>query len=168
MKDIRLGLTFNDVLLVPKRTPLSSRSEAEVTSRFTKNIALNIPLVSANMATVTEHKMAIAMALNHSDVGVQVVCTKKFAGITGGNIAYYERVVRELERSRMTPIVPLVVLGIEPDKWMPDTYPPETDAPDANAERINEARKQRGVPPVVEGPQDEMSLAALRRLAGVA
>jgi len=62
MKDIRLGLTFNDVLLVPKRTPLSSRSEAEVTSRFTKNIALNIPLVSANMATVTEHKMAIAMA----------------------------------------------------------------------------------------------------------
>ena len=59
---MKLGLTFNDVLLVPKKSPLHSRSEAEVKTRFTRNIALNIPLVSANMATVTEHKMAIAMA----------------------------------------------------------------------------------------------------------
>src|SRR3989338_2086253 len=59
---MRVGLTYSDVLLVPKRTPLSSRSEADTKSRFTKNILLNIPLVSANMATVTEHKMAIAMA----------------------------------------------------------------------------------------------------------
>ncbi len=56
------GLTFNDVLLVPKRTPLSSRTDADTKTFFTRNIRLNIPLVSANMATVTEHKMAIAMA----------------------------------------------------------------------------------------------------------
>jgi len=62
MKPLRLGLTFNDVLLVPKRTPLNSRSEADVSSKFTKNISLKVPLVSANMATVTEHKMAIALA----------------------------------------------------------------------------------------------------------
>lgn len=62
MNPIRLGLTFNDVLLVPKRTPLNSRSEADTKTRFTRNIQLNIPLVSANMATVTEHKMAIALA----------------------------------------------------------------------------------------------------------
>ncbi len=62
MATTRLGLTFADVLLVPKRTPLSSRTEADVKTRFTKNILLNIPLVSANMATVTEHKMAIAIA----------------------------------------------------------------------------------------------------------
>ena len=59
---MRVGLTYSDVLLVPKRTPLSSRMEADVHTKFTKNIQLNIPLVSANMATVTEHKMAIAMA----------------------------------------------------------------------------------------------------------
>lgn len=62
MKSIRLGLTFNDVLLIPKRTPLNSRSEADTKTKFTKNISLNIPLVSANMITVTEHKMAIALA----------------------------------------------------------------------------------------------------------
>lgn len=62
MQIIPLGLTYEDVLLVPKKTPLRSRSEANIKSHFTKNIALNTPFVSANMATVTEHKMAIAMA----------------------------------------------------------------------------------------------------------
>lgn len=62
MQNLRLGLTFNDVLLVPKRTPLSSRAEAELKTKFTRNIPVNIPLVSSNMATVTEHKMAIWMA----------------------------------------------------------------------------------------------------------
>ena len=62
MKKIKLGLTFNDVLLVPKRTPLLSRTEADTSSLFTRNIMLNIPLVSSNMATVTENKMAKAMA----------------------------------------------------------------------------------------------------------
>ena len=59
---MRVGLTYSDVLLVPKRTPLNSRSEANIKTKFTRNISLNIPLVSSNMATVTEHKMAIAMA----------------------------------------------------------------------------------------------------------
>jgi IMP dehydrogenase len=62
VQNIRTGLTFNDVLLVPKRTPLGSRSDADLKTHFTKNIPLNIPLVSANMATVTEAPMAIAMA----------------------------------------------------------------------------------------------------------
>ena len=59
---MKLGLTYADVLIVPKRTPLKSRSEANIKSRFTKNIILNAPFVSANMASVTEHKTAIAMA----------------------------------------------------------------------------------------------------------
>jgi hypothetical protein len=79
-----------------------------------------------------------------------VVCTKKFAAITGGNIAYYERAVRELEQSRLTLIVPLVVIGIEPDTWIIDGYPPESEAPDVTAEKINSARRARGEPPVPE------------------
>lgn len=59
---MQLGLTYDDVLLVPKRTPLLSRSETDVHTYFTRNIHLNIPLVSSNMATVTEHRMAIAIA----------------------------------------------------------------------------------------------------------
>ncbi len=59
---MKLGLTFSDVLLVPKKSPLRSRAEADTRTRFTKNVRLNVPLVSSNMATVTEHKMAIAMA----------------------------------------------------------------------------------------------------------
>src|SRR3989344_5349031 len=59
---MKLGLTYNDVLLVPKKTYLNSRSEADTKTFFTKHIKLNIPLVSSNMATVTEHKMAIAIA----------------------------------------------------------------------------------------------------------
>ncbi|MCB9359398.1 IMP dehydrogenase [Candidatus Woesearchaeota archaeon] len=62
VSNIREGLTYSDVLLVPKKTPLSSRKEANTESRFTRNIHLNSPLASANMATVTEHKMAIALA----------------------------------------------------------------------------------------------------------
>src|SRR3989338_3816640 len=62
MQNLRFGLTFNDVLLVPKRTPLSSRTEADLKTKFTRNITLNIPLVSSNMASVTDHKMAILMA----------------------------------------------------------------------------------------------------------
>ena len=59
---MRLGLTYKDVLLVPKRTPLKSRSEADTRSKWTRKITLNTPFVSSNMATVTEHKTAIAMA----------------------------------------------------------------------------------------------------------
>lgn len=62
MEKISEGLTFSDVLLIPKKTYLKSRSEADTKTRLTKNISLNIPLVSSNMASVTEHKMAIAMA----------------------------------------------------------------------------------------------------------
>lgn len=56
------GFTYSDVLLVPKKTVLSSRSEASTKTRFTRRVNLNVPLSSSNMATVTEHKMAIAMA----------------------------------------------------------------------------------------------------------
>lgn len=60
--DIREGLTFDDVLLVPKRSPIISRSQTDLRTRLSRNISLNVPLISANMDTVTESGMAIALA----------------------------------------------------------------------------------------------------------
>ena len=57
-----VGLCFDDVLLVPRRSPIRSRREVITRSRFTKRLWLNIPIVSAAMDTVTESKMAIVMA----------------------------------------------------------------------------------------------------------
>lgn len=59
----REGLTYDDVLLVPKKTNLATRDDADVSTMLSRNIKLNIPFVSANMDTVTESTMAIAMAL---------------------------------------------------------------------------------------------------------
>ena len=55
------GLTYDDVLLVPSYSEVLPR-EVELNTMFTKNISLNIPIVSAAMDTVTDAKMAIAMA----------------------------------------------------------------------------------------------------------
>jgi IMP dehydrogenase len=60
--DFREGLTFDDVLLVPKRSPIVSRTQTDLRTRLSRNISLNIPLISANMDTVTESQMAIAVA----------------------------------------------------------------------------------------------------------
>jgi IMP dehydrogenase len=56
------GLTFDDVLLVPRRSAIASRSAVDTRARLTRRLKLAIPLISANMDTVTEANMAIAMA----------------------------------------------------------------------------------------------------------
>lgn len=61
MKIIQEALTFDDVLLVPAHSTVLPR-EVELKTRLTRNITLNIPLVSAAMDTVTEARLAIAIA----------------------------------------------------------------------------------------------------------
>ena len=55
------GITFDDVLLVPQYSEVTPNM-IDLSTQLTKNIKLNIPLMSAGMDTVTEHRMAIAMA----------------------------------------------------------------------------------------------------------
>ena len=59
--DLREALTFDDVLLVPGESDVLPKS-VETVSRLTRNIQLHVPIVSAAMDTVTESRMAIAMA----------------------------------------------------------------------------------------------------------
>jgi IMP dehydrogenase len=61
--DIREGLTFDDVLLEPGPSDVMP-TQVDTTTKFTREISLNIPLVSAAMDTVTESRLAIAMAQN--------------------------------------------------------------------------------------------------------
>ena len=60
--EFKEGLTFDDVLLVPKYSDITSRTQTNLSTKLSRNISLNIPFVSANMDTVTESSMAVAMA----------------------------------------------------------------------------------------------------------
>src|SRR5512138_941137 len=86
--DLRLALTFDDVLLLPAESDVLPKS-VDTSTRFTRNLTLNIPIVSAAMDTVTEARMAIAMAaagglgfihknLTVEEQAAQVVKVKKY------------------------------------------------------------------------------------------
>jgi len=60
-QDMKEGITFDDVILIPARADIHPK-DVDTGTRLTKNIRLNIPIVSAAMDTVTEGRLAIAMA----------------------------------------------------------------------------------------------------------
>ena len=97
MQDIDEALTFDDVLLVPRYSNILPR-DAKLDSRLTREIALEIPLISAAMDTVTESRLAITVA-QEGGIGIihknmtadeqarQVLSVKKFeSGVIGDPI----------------------------------------------------------------------------------
>jgi len=99
-KVVGLGLTFDDVLLVPAQSDVLP-NQVETTARLSRNIYLNIPVVSAAMDTVTEGRMAIAIA---REGGI---------GILHRNLSIQDQVteVDKVKRSESGMIVEPVTLG---------------------------------------------------------
>lgn len=62
LNDLPVGLTFDDVLLVPRRSAIRSRRDISLATGLTRNVTIDIPIVAANMDTVCETEMAAAMA----------------------------------------------------------------------------------------------------------
>ncbi|MFN9066976.1 MAG: IMP dehydrogenase, partial [Bdellovibrionales bacterium] len=64
------GLTFDDVLLVPSKSEIRSRKDPVLETRLTKTKKIKIPVISANMDTITESAMALAM---HQQGGLGII-----------------------------------------------------------------------------------------------
>ncbi len=68
LKDLAEGITFDDVLLLPQKSDVIP-AQVNTATRFSRNIALNIPIASAAMDTVTEARLAISLA-EHGGIGI--------------------------------------------------------------------------------------------------
>jgi IMP dehydrogenase len=134
------GITFDDVLLIPARSDFIP-SEADTRSRLTRNIELNIPLISAPMDTVTESALAIALA---QEGGI---------GIIHKNLSI-ENQAREVEKVKRSEN------GVIVD---PITLPP--NATIATARQIMRAFNVSGIP-IVEGDGDGSDRLVRRPVGG--
>jgi len=66
---IQTALTFDDVLLVPQMSNITSRSEVDLSSNLDKDITLCLPVISSPMDTVTEADMAVTIS-KHGGLGI--------------------------------------------------------------------------------------------------
>ena len=98
------GLTYDDVLLVPAYSEILPR-EVSIKSRFTKNISINTPVISAAMDTVTESAMAIAMA---SEGGIGILHKNM-------TIAQQAAEVKKVKRSESGMIIDPITLTKDKD-----------------------------------------------------
>jgi len=62
MEQIKIYYSYNDILIKPRLSIVKSRREIDLNTKLTKKLNLKIPIISANMDTVTEGEMAISMA----------------------------------------------------------------------------------------------------------
>ena len=109
------GLTYDDVLLAPAYSEILPR-EVDTSSQLTRNIRLNLPIISAAMDTVTEHRMAIAMAASGG------------IGIIHKNMSIESQAdqVRKVKRSESGMIVDPITLS--PDDTLAQAYRIEAQA----------------------------------------
>lgn len=96
------GLTYDDVLLIPNYSEVLPRT-VNIQSRFSKNITLNVPIVSAAMDTVTNSDMAIAMA---QEGGIGVLHKNM-------TIAQQAKEVKRVKRAESGMIIDPVTLGLD-------------------------------------------------------
>ncbi len=96
------GLTYDDVLLVPAYSQVLPR-EVSIKTKFTRNISLNTPVISAAMDTVTESDMAIAMA---REGGIGVIHKNM-------TIERQAELIRKVKRSESGMIIDPVTLGLD-------------------------------------------------------
>ncbi|XGC82320.1 guanosine monophosphate reductase [Bdellovibrio bacteriovorus] len=145
-KDIKnrgRGLTFDDVLIVPGRSDIRSRRDPHLTSKITKNVTLELPIVSANMDTITEHDMALAMhqlgglGILHRFITIDEQADQarrlKAAGVKNisGSVGVGEELkarAKALVEAGVNIITIDIAHGhsvqmIETMKWLKDTYP---------------------------------------------
>ena len=120
------GITFDDVLLEPAYSEVLPK-DADVRTRLTRNVRLNIPVLSSPMDTVTESELAIALA---QEGGIAIIHKNM-------SVAHQTREVDKAKRSEN---------GIITD---PITLPP--DATVGTARRMMEQHNVGGVPITVEG-----------------
>jgi IMP dehydrogenase len=105
---MKKGLTYDDILLVPQNSPVSSRSDVDTSVALFDDLILEKPMISANMSTVTESEMANAMndvgalGIVHRfvDIEEQVSEIEEVDGNVGGSVGIDEDYVENSRRLR--------------------------------------------------------------------
>ena len=133
---IEEAITFDDVLLVPAESSVKP-GDAKIQTRITKDIKLNIPLISSAMDTVTETKMAIAMA-------------------QAGGLGVLHRNLKISEQAEQVSLVKRFESGI--------VYKPITLKPHETVEKAKELRLKYNVTgfPVVDDLQEVLGIVTNR------
>lgn len=143
IKNRNHGLTFDDVLVMPKKSDVRSRRDPSLRSQLTRNQVLETPIIAANMDTVTESKMAIAMnnlgglgilhrfmSIDQQVTEVRAIAeagTKTIAASIGVNNDYQER-THALVKAGVNLLTIDIAHGhsvqmMETLKWLKDTFP---------------------------------------------
>lgn len=137
------GLTFDDVLITPAKSEVRSRRDPSLTSKLTKKLSIETPIISANMDTVTEAEMAIAMnqlgglGILHRFVSIedQVAFVDKvkasgaqiLSASIGVNADYKERANALIKAGVNVMTIDIAhghsVSMIDVMKWLKDTHP---------------------------------------------